>query len=113
MGLNTFASKHWFGEWASEQLRAGRTDRSTLSDLHEGMFVRSPPFIFTASREEVRELPHPLLILAGKDCFHPTEVARDLAAAPGARYVERWRDEDYTPDTPETIEAFLAEHSYG
>ena len=113
-GLNTFAAKHWFGDWASEQLRAGRAERATLSDLHESMFVRSPPFIFTASREEARELAHPLLILAGKDCFHPTEVSRDLAAlAPRSRYVERWRDEDYSPHTPETIEAFLAEHSYG
>lgn len=111
-GLNTFAAQHWFGDWAQEQMAAGRAKRSALADLYAAMFVHTPPFVFTASRDEIREISHPLLVLAGQDCFHPTSVARELAfAAPNAELIERWRDEHHTPEIDRRIEAFLSGHS--
>ena len=86
-----------------------------LSELYHSMFTseeRKSRFIFTANHLEVGALPHPLLVLAGKDMNHPTTVARELAAAaPHAEYVEKWRDEDHKPDVDARIEGFLAKHA--
>jgi hypothetical protein len=95
-GLNTFASQHWFGDWAAEMQRTGRAERPNLQTLYHEMFVSSPQFVFSASRDDVASVTHPLLVLAGKDCFHPTDVAQEIAkAAPAATYVPTWRDEHY------------------
>ena len=114
-GINREASQHWFGDWANERTIRGLNSREELARLYESMFTlpeQDGKFIFTATRQEVCALQHPLLILAGKDMFHPTAVARELAAsAPNARFMERWRDQDMTPDVVARIEGFLREHS--
>jgi hypothetical protein len=67
-GLNTFAAEHWFGSWAAERVRTGASTRAELAALYDAMFVQpgEERFIFTASRDDIAALRHPLLVLAGK-----------------------------------------------
>ena len=105
-----------FGDWAQAMERDGRAAKSSLAALYASMFVQpgSSRFCFTAGRDELPRVTHPLLIFAGKDLFHPTAVAKEIAhLAPNADYVERWRDEDYTPDVDARIESFLQKHAAG
>ena len=103
--------KNWFGDWAAGYEDSGKATRPELAALYKAMFVDSPQFCFSASLEDVKQISHPLLVLAGKDMFHPTQVARDIAAnAPNAQYQETWRDEDWSPDVDARIEAFLSMH---
>ena len=112
-GLNTQASQHWFGDWAAQMEASGRATKPALVELFANMFVRAPQFIFTASREDVALVSHPLLVYAGKDMFHPSETAREIAKlAPNAEYVEKWRDQDYNvAGVDERIEAFFKWHA--
>ena len=115
-GINTAASQHWFGDWAQEIEREGRGSKSALASLYSEMFVRpgADRFCFTAGRSELPHLSHPMLIFAGKDMFHPTAVAREIASlVPNAELVERWRDEHYSNEVDTRIATFLREHSTG
>jgi len=50
-------------------------------------------FVGSVSRDDVRRLAQPLLVLPGVDEFHPTEVGREVAAlAPRGDVLEPWKD---------------------
>ena len=115
VGINTGASQHWYGDWAQGMEDDSRAAKPALAALYASMFVLPgrERFCFTAGHSELLRVTHPLLVYAGKDMFHPTDVAKQIAAsAPNAEYVERWRDEAYTSDVvDDRIESFLREHS--
>ena len=85
-----------FDDWASE-LRRNRPEVSeaALSAFRANMF--SGDFVFAVTRDFVRSCLTPMLILAGNDPFHPTEVSLELARlAPNAELIMEWK-------TPETV----------
>ena len=100
-GLNVDATKHWYGDWAREMEQAGRFSKPELGQLYEALFRRcaGPDFVFSVSRPDAARLAQRMLVFMGKDIFHPSQIAREIArVCPNAELVDKWRDEDYTPE---------------
>lgn len=79
-----------FDAW--EQLRRTRADvdPAALAALRSSLF--SGDFVFSVSRDFVRDCSVPMLVLPGRDEFHPATTAEEIARlAPSAKLVERWR----------------------
>jgi len=109
--FNWDASSHWFGHWAAEMLNDNRATREELAELQANMFG-GRNFVFSATRSEVAAISKPLLVLMGRDMYHPSEIARDIARiAPNAELIEEWRDAANLPAAAAAIEAFLDRHA--
>lgn len=115
-GLNSHASAHWFGGWASAMAASGRFEDRSLAQLYQAMFEEPDgrDFVFSVTRADVQQLTaHSLLIYMGSDVYHPSDTSRELAKlAPNAALVERWKDEHYSARAVDLrIEDFLASHA--
>jgi pimeloyl-ACP methyl ester carboxylesterase len=96
-----------FDEWATTiGPDHPEADRPTWDAFREAMF--GGEFVFSVSRDFVRQCPAPVLVLPGDDEFHPREVALEIAGlAPEAEVLEPWAGEKHKPATREAIRAFL------
>mmetsp|Transcript_30144 Transcript_30144/g.67555 ORF Transcript_30144/g.67555 Transcript_30144/m.67555 type:complete len:281 (-) Transcript_30144:1032-1874(-) len=88
---------HWFGDWAAGMQGAGLGSAWALDRLHGNMFGPGrSEFVFSVTRDDVRyRIPHRLLVLCGRDVYHPAETAREIARIAGPRraaLIEEWRD---------------------
>ncbi len=94
-GLNKFASWQWVGDWAKEMVETGNcNDMSALKQLHDRIFGAPKDFVFSITRADAAAITHPLLVLMGRDIFHPSETSREIARiCPNAELIEKWRDE--------------------
>ncbi|KAL1512243.1 hypothetical protein AB1Y20_005505 [Prymnesium parvum] len=91
-GLNTAATSHWFGGWAKEMIRHSLATDEALQELHASMFG-GRDFVFSVTREEVKQVQAPLLVLMGCDIYHPSEISREISRlAPHAELIEEWRN---------------------
>lgn len=113
-GLNEEATVHWFGHWAREVERRGLASGDVLRSVYDNLFG-GRDFVFSVSRDDVLRVEAPMLLLMGRDLFHPSDIARELARlAPAASLVEEWRDAE--PSALEAaaarVEAFLLEHAH-
>lgn len=71
-------------------------------------------FLFTASPDDVKACPAPLLVLMGDDLYHPQSTSRRIAElAPDAQLVERWKEPEAQGPARTAVERFLAEHTPG
>ena len=86
--------------------------QSELDELYASMF-NGKDFLFTVTREEVRRITSPLLVLMGKDIYHPSQIAREVASlATNAELIESWRDDDASLAVAASrIGAFLEDHT--
>ena len=89
--------RHWFGDWAAEMQKANLGSQWALDRLHGNMFGPGRmDFVFSVTRDDVRnKIPHRLLLLCGRDIFHPAETTREIARIAGPRrsaLIEEWRD---------------------
>lgn len=102
-----------YAEWAAEIAPAHpEADAATLQAFGERLF--GGEFVFSASREMVRNCPVPLLVLAGNDNFHPTATAQEIAAlAPQAELMLTWRTPDVIEETVRRVRAFLTANTPG
>ena len=69
-GLNRAATSHWYGfdrEFSAEE----------MARLQDQMFT-DKDFVFSVSRDFVRTLPTPLLVLSGTDAFHPSGTSKEI-----------------------------------
>jgi pimeloyl-ACP methyl ester carboxylesterase len=100
-----------FDEWAAAiGPEHPEADSSAWTAFREAMF--GGEFVFSVSRQFVRECQVPLLVLAGNDVFHPPEVAHEIVElAPHAELVEQWAGEELKPATRDKIRAFLLAHT--
>jgi pimeloyl-ACP methyl ester carboxylesterase len=107
IGLSTDNRAQFYGmfdQWAAAL--SDRASESTWAAFREAMF--GGDFVFSVSREFVRQCDVPLLVLSGHDHFHPPDVAREIAElAPRAGLVEQWAGEELKPATRDKIRAFL------
>jgi pimeloyl-ACP methyl ester carboxylesterase len=98
---------------ARDELEAMGRERyvSLVVDFRDGTWPANAPY-FTVSPEWMRSCPVPLLVLPGRDEFHPTGVAQRICReAPRARCLPPdCRDEPYLAGTIEAIREFLREH---
>lgn len=111
-GLNQHASWMWFGSWANEMVETGKCkDMNVLKELHKKMFGTPRDFVFSISRAEATKIHHPLLILMGRDIFHPSETSREIARiCTTSELVEKWRDvgDEHMATESAKINCFLA-----
>lgn len=100
-----------FDEWAQEILpQHPETGNAELRSFRERMF--GSEFVFSVSRDFVRSVQTPLLVLAGDDNFHPTATAHEIAdLAPNAELVLTWKTPDVLGETVKRVRSFLQSHT--
>ena len=107
----TFQDGIW-RPWA-EALAAQRDDITSEQVQAFGDAMWSGDFVFSVSRDFVRTVTTPLLILEGNDMAHPREIGLELASLlPNVEYLERWRaPEDVVPQAIERVRGYLKKHA--
>ena len=100
-----------FDGWAGDlKKRDPNLDEQLLAAFRHRMYGED--FTFNVARDFVRGVSTPLLILAGDDQYHPTSVAREIAAlAPNAELVMEWKEPAMVPKTVERVRDFLRRHA--
>jgi pimeloyl-ACP methyl ester carboxylesterase len=100
-----------FDGWAADmKKRDPELEDETLAIFRRAMY--GGDFTFNVSREFVRRLPTPLLVLAGNDQYHPTAVAREIASlSPDAELILEWKEPALVPRTVERVREFLRRHT--
>ena len=69
-------------------------------------------FVFSVSRDFLRTVSTPMLLLFGDDRAHPRGVSVEVASLlPNVEVVERWRDPDVVPAVTERMRRFLNAHT--
>lgn len=108
---NREAFYQMFDNWAGT-LRKQRDDvtEEALGPFRSAMY--DGDFLFNVSREFIRECPAPLLVLMGKDLYHPESTSREVARlAPDATLIEAWKEPEHADATHAAIAGFLRRHS--
>jgi pimeloyl-ACP methyl ester carboxylesterase len=100
-----------FDGWAAAmKKRDPDLDEQSLTAFRHRMYGED--FTFNVTRDFVRRVSTPLLILAGDDQYHPTSVAREIAdLAPNAELVMEWKEPAMVPKTVERVRDFLRRHA--
>ena len=69
-------------------------------------------FVFSVSRDFLRTITTPMLLLFGNDRAHPRGISLEVAELlPNVEVIERWRDPDVVPEVTERIRDFLKRHT--
>jgi len=100
-----------FDGWATE-LKQQRPDLddASLTAFREQMY--GGDFVFSVSRDFLKSVRTPLLLLYGSDRAHPRGVSIEVAGLlPNAETIERWREPDVVPAVTDRIRAFLKAQS--
>jgi pimeloyl-ACP methyl ester carboxylesterase len=97
--------------WAEELL--GKRDDISREEIAAFLTTMwAPGFAFSVTREQVRSIRTPMLVLPGVDEYHPAETGREIAAlAPGAELLEPWQEPEHLPAATEAIGRFLRNHT--
>ena len=70
-----------------------------------GRALFDPGFVFSVSRDFLRTVRTPMLLLVGDDRAHPRGVSLEVGALlPNVELVERWRDPESFPRSPSACE---------
>jgi pimeloyl-ACP methyl ester carboxylesterase len=99
-----------FDPWADEV----RRDRPEITaDAMAGLKgnLYAGDFAFSVSREDVRRIQAPLLVLRGNDVYHPSGISEEIARiAPHARLISRWKEGDVARAVV-SVRAFFTENT--
>ena len=96
-----------FDSWANDlKPDFPEVDSAAWESFRENMY--GGDFLFTVDREFVASCTTPLLVLCGKDLYHPESVSRDIAnLAPNAEFVEHWKEPEFQPAAEGAVREFL------
>jgi len=100
-----------FDQWA-KGLRQERPelDERAFEKYRENLYGRED-FVFNVTRDFVKTVRTPLLLLYGNDLPHPRPVSEAIAKlAPNIESVETWKTPDTTPAAVARIREFLRQH---
>lgn len=100
-----------FDGWADE-LKPQRTevDAAAWQGFRENMY--GGDFLFNVSREFVRSVATPLLLMRGNDLYHPESISRELAElAPNAQLIENWKEEPSASIARDQVLGFLRDNA--
>ncbi len=98
-----------FNGWMEEV----KPDHPSVSDDEWAAFRHtmfgSDRLLFNMTEDDVARCHIPLLVLMGKDAYHPEITSRKIVEhAPHATLVEHWKEPEHIGATAATIDAFLA-----
>ena len=96
-----------------EALAEKRDDITTEQVQAFGAAMWGGDFVFSVTRDFLRTVTTPLLVLEGNDQAHPRETSLEVASLlPNAEYLAQWRaPEDVVPQTIERVRTFLETHA--
>jgi pimeloyl-ACP methyl ester carboxylesterase len=100
-----------FDSWA-EELVQGRPDvvPEALVGLRENLY--GGDFVFSVTRDRVKTLRAPLLVLRGNDLYHPPETSEEIVRiAPRAELIASWKEGDDLARAVSRVKSFLAAHT--
>ena len=85
-----------------------------IVEFRDGIWPPNAPY-FTVSEDWMRTLQTPVLVLPGRDAFHPTGVALKICReAPNARCLApECRDAEFLEATVDEVRAFLKANTPG
>jgi len=96
---NQHAFYEMFDSWA-EQLKGAYPQVSEDEWIQFRSNMYDGDFLFNVDRQFVEQCQTPMLVLMGKDLYHPESTSREIAAlAPNAQFLEEWKD----PEKNDTI----------
>jgi pimeloyl-ACP methyl ester carboxylesterase len=100
-----------FGGWAEDQKKLHPdVPPDAWDEFRDRMY--GGDFVFAVSRDAVRKLQTPLLVLQGNDIYHPSDTSREIVElAPKAELVERWKDPEIVPETVARVREFLKKNT--
>jgi pimeloyl-ACP methyl ester carboxylesterase len=68
-------------------------------------------FVFTASRDDLKTIRTPLLLLYGDDRAHPHGISVEVAGLlPNVETIEQWREPAVVPQVTDQMRRFLQSH---
>jgi len=109
---NRQAFYEMFDSWAVD-LRAHFPDVSEAdwasfrSNMYDG-----DDFLFNVGRDFVANCDTPLIVLCGKDLYHPESSSREVASlAPNARFIEDWKEGAAREAAKADVRQFIIEHT--
>jgi pimeloyl-ACP methyl ester carboxylesterase len=96
--------------WGQNLIEKGATfSTDELDAFGHGLFDSG--FVFSVSRDFLRTIQTPLLLLYGDDRAHPRGVSIEVASLlPNLEQVQIWRDEAVVPEVTERMRTFLRAH---
>ena len=113
LDANRQAFYDMFDSWADE-LKPGRSEVSDADWRKCRDTMYGGEFLFSVDRRFVAQCKTPVLVLCGKDLYHPESVSREVAAlAPNAEFIEHWKEPEYQQQAKQAVADFLARHTPG
>jgi pimeloyl-ACP methyl ester carboxylesterase len=77
-----------------------------------GHALFDPGFVFSVSRDFLRTIQTPMLLLYGDDRAHPRGISEEVASLlPNVEVIERWRDSEVVPEVTGRMRSFLKRHA--
>lgn len=101
-----------FDGWADALKKARpELDASGFRPFRDRMYGQSD-FVFNVTREFVRGVKTPMLVLRGNDDYHPSETSDEIAKlAPNTRIINEWKTPEVVKSTVEQVRSFLKSHT--
>ena len=97
-----------FDGWASDLPQAARPDDAALASFRSRLY--DGDFVYSVTRDFVKQCPTPLLVLMGDDVYHPASISREVVElAPHARLIEDWKEGEARTAAEQAIVRFLTE----
>jgi pimeloyl-ACP methyl ester carboxylesterase len=105
----TFGQEMWT-PWGQNLIDNGATfSMDAVNAFGNSLF--EPGFVFSVTRDFLRGVETPLLLLHGNDRAHPSGVSAEVASIlPNVERIERWRDPDVVSAATERMRSFLRAH---
>jgi pimeloyl-ACP methyl ester carboxylesterase len=96
--------------WAQNLIDKGATFSMADADAFgRGLFDSG--FVFTATRDELKTMQTPMLLLYGDDRAHPRGVSEEVGKLlPNAQIIEAWKEAAVAADVTEKMRKFLRSH---
>jgi pimeloyl-ACP methyl ester carboxylesterase len=107
--VNRAALDTEFDKWAEEVRGWPNIDPSQLEGFRKRMF--GGDFIFSVTREFVRDCPIPMLLMPGNDMVHAANCSDDIAKAPNVEVLMPWKGVELREMAMQRVREFLIRHT--